>query len=334
MSIKHKINTVTPEVIRIIGQMINPLILTLKKEREHLLVFYFHGLYESTSQKELHHVDPQNNITSLQLAEFIEYFLHHKYCFIKPEDLSKTLPPGKRYAMITFDDGYFNNILAVDVLNKYKIPATFFLSTSYIKEGKSYWWDIIYKYRFKQGVLLTNIRKEQQYLKKYKWQEIDAYIEKEFTNRAFKPWSDIDRPFTELEIGRIANNPLISIGNHTAHHIIVTNYNSSEIKEEINNCNKTIFELTGKNTISIAFPNGNFDSQTLNIVDELGFKFAFTTRNKMNKLPLKNDQTVCIDRFMAKPENVKKYASFVRLDYNANDFYRNLKRRFIPLKNQ
>ncbi|HEY5370740.1 MAG TPA: polysaccharide deacetylase family protein, partial [Hanamia sp.] len=236
------------------GGFINPFLLEFKKENKQLLVFYFHGVFESSKQKDLNHIDPQDNMTTQQFAEFIDYFQNHNYKFIVPEDLNSDLEDGP-YAMITFDDGYFNNMLAVDILNKYKVPAVIFISTKNITENKSYWWDIIYKYRTRQGVSMEKIRDEQSSLKEFKHDVIDDYILKKFGKEAFVPWSDIDRPFNIEEIKNLASNPYISIGNHTHNHAILVNYNKDEIKEELSLSNKIISELTNSKPISIAFPN-------------------------------------------------------------------------------
>lgn len=333
MSIKSSLNKIIPNIIGSAGQVLNPIILNFISEENKLLIFYFHGLYESLKQKDLHHADPQNNITVSQFSEFIEYFLNHKYHFIKPEDLLKPLQPNHRYVMITFDDGYFNNMLAIDVLKKYKIPAAFFLSAYHIKGGKSYWWDIIYKYRYKQGYSLTNIRNEQQKLKKLKWNEIDAYIEKEFGSGAHNPWSDIDRPFTESEVKSIAQNNLVSIGNHTLHHAVLTNYKDEEIMKEINCCSEYIEDITGIRPVAIAFPNGNFNENILSISQEIGLRIAFTTQQCGNNIPVNSDKIIPLNRFMARSESIRKYGSFVRLGYSSESLYMNLKRRITsPLQ--
>ncbi len=326
MFIKNTINKSIPELIEKIGYVFNPLLLTFKDEKNKLLIFYFHGLYESSVQKELQHVDPQNNLTVSQFVKFIEYFLLHKYHFIKPEDLVKPLPEGRRYAMITFDDGYFNNILAIEVLKKYRIPAAFFITTNYIRERKSYWWDIIYKYRVKQGISVKNIRNEQQLLKQRKWFEIDAYIEKEFGKKCHKPWSDIDRPFTESEIRSLADNPLVSIGNHTHHHAILTNYDENEIKRELSDCNEIITELTGKKPVSVAFPNGNYNNKIVGLAEKCGFQFAFTTDEKINFLKFESGKMFSLDRFMARTSDIKRYGTFIRLNYDPYDLFTRLKK--------
>jgi peptidoglycan/xylan/chitin deacetylase (PgdA/CDA1 family) len=47
---------------------------------------------------------------------------------------------------ISFDDGYENNFsLALPILEKYKIPATFFITTGHFAHGNLFWWDILEK---------------------------------------------------------------------------------------------------------------------------------------------------------------------------------------------
>ncbi len=126
-----------------LGFLINPLVLKIIGENNQLLVFYFHGLYKSLEQRDLNHIDPQSNMTVNQFSDFLDYFLNHNYNFINPEELLAGPKLDRRYAMITFDDGYFNNLLAIDVLRKYKTPAVFFITPKNIIENRSFWWDII-----------------------------------------------------------------------------------------------------------------------------------------------------------------------------------------------
>lgn len=327
MNILRKIDKKVPILIDKLGHFLNPLILNFKKETNRLMIFYFHGVYESTSQKELNHIDPQNNITVQQFSEFIDYFLHHKYVFINPEGLEKNIHKEGSYVMITFDDGYFNNTLAIEVLNKYQIPATFFVTTRNVIENKSFWWDIIYKYRTQENANLTTIRKEQSFLKDYKYNYIESYIKENFGNMADKPWSDIDRPFSIQELKHIAQNPLVSIGNHTHNHTILTKYSEEEIRTEFSTSNKLLSDITGSAPISVAFPNGDFNNLILNIAEEIGFRYAFTTQNQINLLPQPDQKMMHLNRFMAKTTNIETYGSFNRLNYDPNMLYLNIKKQ-------
>jgi peptidoglycan/xylan/chitin deacetylase (PgdA/CDA1 family) len=311
--------------------LIHPLIMSFKEEKNKLIIFYFHGIYESEAQKKLNHVDPQNNLTVAQFTDLIEYFLHRNYHFIKPEDLSSDLPNGKAYIMLTFDDGYFNNLLAIKVLTKYKIPATFFITTKNVLNNTSYWWDIIYKYRLKEGKTLEKIREEQIYLKSFKYTFIERYINQNFGSKSQEPWSDIDRPLNTKELKKISANPYVTIGNHTRNHSILTNYTHQEIKEELFLSNETLCNITGIKPLTVAFPNGNFNSQILEITKELGFQLAFTIINKLNALPVinVNNQFVCLNRFMAQPIDIKRYGSLNRFGYTPNSLYYDMKNSLL-----
>lgn len=329
-NLKKRIDSSGPVLIEKLGYLINPLLLNFKKEKNQLLVFCFHGLFESVRQRELNHIDPQHNMTVDQFIDFIEYFLRHKYKFIKPEDLILSLRDDQPYAMITFDDGYFNNMLAINILNDYKIPAVFFISTKNVNENKSFWWDIIYKFRIKQGSSIEAIRNEQRSLKSFKYPYIDNYIAQNFGIEAFKPWSDIDRPFSESEIKNLSKSPYISFGNHTHNHSILTNYDKEEIKEELRESNKILFDLTGTLPISIAFPNGNYNKMVVEVTEEVGFKYAFSIKQKINLLPIEHQNLICLNRYVTNTIKINKFGSFCRLGYEPDLLYADLKRKIKP----
>jgi peptidoglycan/xylan/chitin deacetylase (PgdA/CDA1 family) len=330
-NIKHSLDNHVPGLIEKLGFYINPLLLNFKNENNLLLVFYFHGLFESVKQKELNHIDPQTNMMVSQFIDFIEYFLNHKYTFIIPDDLLTGTKNDHPYAMITFDDGYLNNMLALEVLNKYKIPAVFFITTKNIRENKSFWWDIVYKYRIKQGRSIENIRNEQRSLKGFKYPYIDEYIIQNFGVEAFKPWSDIDKPLNESEVSELSKSPYVSIGNHTHNHSILTNYNKVEIMEELSEANKVLVELTGTFPITTAFPNGNYNKLVLDVTEELGFQFAFTTEPKQNFLPIENKNLVCLSRFMTNTTKINRYGGFCRLGYESDLLYSSIKLKMKSL---
>jgi len=313
-----------------LGFLINPILLNIKGENNQLLVFFFHGIYKSLEQKNLSHIDPQSNMTTDQLDDFLDYFLNYDYKFVKPEELLEGLQLDQRYIMITFDDGYFNNLLAIEVLRKYKIPAAFFLTAKNIAENRPFWWDIIYKYRYKQGYSLEKIRKEQGYLKRFKYNYIDDYIIQNFGIKSFEPWSDIDRPLNEMEVKSLARDPFAAIGNHTSNHSILTNCSKREIKEEFIESNKFLISVTGTSPISIAFPNGYFNHLVLEVAEEVGFRLAFSVVPKKNHLPLENGKLICISRFMANTNIIKNYGSFYRLGYTPGSLFSDIRKLGNP----
>ncbi len=323
-----KIDNVVSSMVEKSSYFINPLLLNFADEKNQLAIFYFHGFFETRKQKELNHIDPQNNITVKEFGEFIEYFLELDYIFIKPGDLARGLLKDRKYAMITFDDGYFNNILALEILNKYKVPAVIFVTTNNVEENNSFWWDVLFKFRKKQNVSLDKIKREQHYLKNFKFPYIENYIVENFGASSRTPWSDIDRPLNPVELKEIYSHNLISIGNHTHNHAILPHYSEEEICQEYNNSNKSFMSLIGEIPKIIAFPNGAFNSQVLKITKDAGFQYAFSTIQKKNSIPLDNP-FICLNRLMTRDRNIKKYGSFYRIGYNPIALYTDLKRKIF-----
>jgi peptidoglycan/xylan/chitin deacetylase (PgdA/CDA1 family) len=313
-----------------LGFLINPIVLNITGEKNQLLVFYFHGLYKSLEEKSLNHIDPQSNMTIDQFHDFVDYFLNYNYNFIKPQELLEGLQPDQRYAMITFDDGYFNNLLAFEVLRKFKIPAVFFITAKNIMENRPFWWDIIYKFRYKEGFSSEKIRKEQDYLKGFKYKYIDEYIIKNFGKKSVQPWSDIDRPLTEQEVKSLVKSPFAAFGNHTYNHSILINCSRKEIKEEFIGSNLFLNNLTGNIPISVAFPNGYFNQLVLEVTEEIGFRLAFTVVPQKNHLPIKNRKLICINRFIANTNIIKNYGSFYRVGYTPGSLYSDFKKLANP----
>lgn len=63
-------------------------------------------------------------------------------------------PLPKNPVMVTFDDGYRScHDVALPILQQVGVPATFFISTSFITERRLYWWERI-------ALLLTSARKD------------------------------------------------------------------------------------------------------------------------------------------------------------------------------
>ena len=51
------------------------------------------------------------------------YYLAHSYTFISTVDVLNGLDPQKKYVLITFDDGYYKNHLALPILRRYGMPV-------------------------------------------------------------------------------------------------------------------------------------------------------------------------------------------------------------------
>jgi peptidoglycan/xylan/chitin deacetylase (PgdA/CDA1 family) len=244
-----------------------------------LLSFLFHGLFDEIP-------DSQQGITVEMFERFVEYFHRHSYTFVSPNEVAHGLSAAGKYVLITFDDGYFSNVKALPVLERHGIPAAFFVSTDHVLEGKAFWWDVVERESLKRQVPQQQLNQLHESLKKLRTGDVEAFVQAEFGPRALRPLGDCDRPFTLPELREIAKHPLISLGNHTSNHDILTNYDSTEIRAQIENAQEIIGSLVGKAPDFIAYPNGEISDTVLEAARSAGMQFGLSVNPGRNRLPI------------------------------------------------
>jgi peptidoglycan/xylan/chitin deacetylase (PgdA/CDA1 family) len=123
---------------RIISSFGNALQLLKKRFMGGALILMYHRV---TDVK----IDPwQLSVSPKHFSEHLEV-LQKKFCALRLDHLVSALRKGKipnRYVVITFDDGYADNLTtAKPLLESFHIPATFFLSSGCIDGKREFWWD-------------------------------------------------------------------------------------------------------------------------------------------------------------------------------------------------
>jgi peptidoglycan/xylan/chitin deacetylase (PgdA/CDA1 family) len=260
--------------------------LSLFGEGGGLLVFLFHSLFRDEREIALNHVDPLERTTVGRFRRLLEYYLDHGYRFISPDDLPNQLEPGGKYALISFDDGYYNNVLALPVLEEYRAPALFFISTDHVRENKAFWWDVLYRERTARGASPRQVGREGLEMKAKTSEQIEAQLRDEFGAGAFTPHGDIDRPFAPAELRDFARSPHVSLGNHTANHAILTNYTPDQARAQIRTAQESLTEWTGVCPRAIAYPNGASSDAIIPICRDLGLELGFTITPVKNRVPV------------------------------------------------
>lgn len=320
-------------ILKIADRLISPLYLSFREEKCSLISFYFHGLFqkEKDISSDLVNTLSQRGLTVEHLRNLVEYFLTHGYTFVSHDDLLRGLDSDKRYIIITFDDGYFNNQYSLSILKEYKIPAVFFVVTNYIKHNKCFWWDVLYRERMKAGISIKNISREIDFLKSKRNDEIERYIIDAFGERALIPISDIDRPFSPKELKEFSCEKYVFIGNHTADHAILKNYSLSEVKSQILDAQNSIYEITGKKPTVISYPNGKYSADVIRISKEVGLKIGFTIEPKKNHLPLnlEGNDLMQLGRFSLHGDNsILSQCEMARSDVQLYKAIRDFKKYF------
>ncbi len=207
--------------------------LSLFRERNALITFLFHSLFRDEAEMARNLIDPIQKTTVAHFRSLIRYYRDHGYQFITPDQLLAGLGPDGKYAMLTFDDGYFNNTLALPVLAEFDVPAVFFISTDHVLKNKCFWWDVLYRELSARGLSTRRIYRDGVGLKSRRTDRIEAELTEHFGPTAFEPRGDVDRPFTPDELRTFARDPHVYIGNHTADHAILTNYSPEEVRTQL-----------------------------------------------------------------------------------------------------
>jgi peptidoglycan/xylan/chitin deacetylase (PgdA/CDA1 family) len=250
-----------------------------------LLSFLFHGLFDD-SESETTGFSPRQGITVEMFACFVEYFQRHSYTFVSPNEVAHGLDSKGKYVLVTFDDGYFSNTKALPVLEHYGIPAALFVSTEHVVHGKAFWWDVIERESSKRRTPQHQVNQVYGSLKRLRTPDAEAFVQAEFGPRALRPLGDCDRPFTLPELREIAKHPLISLGNHTSNHDILTNYSIAEIRAQIERAQEAISSIVGKAPSFIAYPNGEISDEILKAAKDAGMQFGLSINPGRNRLPI------------------------------------------------
>ena len=276
----------TKSMLLALDQVLAACVLPVTNERGVLLSFLFHSLLESPSELQSGVVDPQQGITVAMLRKLLGYFRKQSYRFVSPEDVLSGLPSGGKYVLLTFDDGYYNNIRALPVLEEFRAPAVLFVASNYVKQGKAFWWDVVYRESKKRGRAVGEIQSAVAAYKRMKAADVEAQLRNEFGAGALSPVGDLDRPFTQAELREFAQHPLISLGNHTSDHAILTNYSAAEVRAQIQGAQDDILAITGKAPDFIAYPNGNESPAIVDAAKSVGIRFGLGVHYGRNRLPL------------------------------------------------
>lgn len=180
-------------------------------------------------------------------------------------------PLPSRPVLVTFDDGYRNVArLAAPILERYRIPAAWFVCSRSIAERRLLWYDAMARRGAEADV--ERVKR----LSFADWQRLDL----ESLTRV-----DDDDPLAPMTVGdlqALAARPLFELGAHTASHPILASAPASDQREQIGECVRALETWTGKSVTAFAYPNGqprvDYTDDTMALLREAGIDIAFTTR--------------------------------------------------------
>src|SRR5436190_15059981 len=248
-------------------------------------------------------------------AEQLAWLGKHRIPFSLAEmiDLHRRRKLPAKAVAITFDDGYACNAsIAAPLLAEHKIPATIFLTTQPITEGREFWWDELERIILAtdDSELTLDLPAGKQTLALGEklpadrdWAPNDsprtprqeAYQEAWSALKPFAPGKQqtildrlrsthkisavprgTHRPMTEAEVQELESFG-VEVGAHSLTHTSLPDRTSNEKRQEVGGSRDRCAAITGKLPRTFAYPYGDFDDESVAIVESLEFECACTT---------------------------------------------------------
>jgi peptidoglycan/xylan/chitin deacetylase (PgdA/CDA1 family) len=211
----------------------------------------------------------------------------------------------KRGVVVTFDDGYIDNLTqALPILDAYQIPATVFVTTGNVYEQIEFWWDEL-EHLVLKPMDFPNDLKISFNGKFYHW-STKTFLERNTARRAIRlilrPMKYADRqdileqvaaqvrqsrvtrpdhrPMTNIELQQFASNELIQIGAHTVTHPILSSLPYDEQYHELKHSRDELEAATGQVVDVCSYPYGSaedFNEDSIKAARDCGFRIACTT---------------------------------------------------------
>lgn len=250
-----------------------------------------------------------------------------------------------RQVVITFDDGYTDNLYnAKPLLEQYEIPATIFLTTGYMQQEREFWSDELERILLQPGtlpeVLSLNIsgtsyewkldatandseksnnldvkHANERYSLYYSLYEL-LYplpaIERSHLLDQLLLWANKEpelrlthRMMTMKELSSLQPGNIIEVGAHTVTHPFLATISPEQQLHEIQQNKVQLEEIFGHAIESFAYPHGNYNSETSEIVRQAGFTCACTTNANIVG---KNSDRFQLPRFAVENWNGEEFA--------------------------
>jgi peptidoglycan/xylan/chitin deacetylase (PgdA/CDA1 family) len=228
-------------------------------------------------------------------------FLKREFDVIGPDDLETVMKAGRgRYVLLTFDDGYRDNVEeALPILIRHGLPATFFVTTGFLDRREIAWWDEVAwmihasprpelelddwldrpvsldpTYRAHTTKLLIDLYKRLPCESAAAF--LDALADASGSGRHGRDRADMWMTWDDVRALHAAG---MHIGGHTVGHPLLARLSPAEQDAEIAACKARIERELGKPMRSFSYPDGGrdcFDEHTRRCLADHGVEFGFS----------------------------------------------------------
>lgn len=262
------------------------------------VILLYHRIAEGIADSQKLCVSPNHFAKHLDI-------LQDCYHPISLNELEKRLVCGllpRRGVVVTFDDGYADNLLnAKPLLEARGIPATIFITTGFVGLDHEFWWDelehillsncslppelrLIINGRTYQWMVEGVSKHQELYDNLYSLLKPMAYWDRERVMGQLAQWTgvmrhgrDSHRSMSPSELQVLTRGSEITVGAHTVTHPMLASQPVDVQREEIAKSKRHLEDITGKPVTSFSYPYGgpgDVDWAARRLVREAGFKIA------------------------------------------------------------
>ncbi len=209
---------------------------------------------------------------------------------------------GRRFVVLTFDDGYRNNLTeAYPILKAAEAPFTVYVATGLIDRVALPWWDVVGAAVAGNRRIVGRIGAAELDLRSRSLREKAAALETTIRALADTGEDEQRRAVARLaaahgvdaiglcdelmmdwgELRSLAADPLVTIGAHTVGHYALSRLDPLRAREEMAASRARLHEKAGVTARHFAYPYGSAataDEREFALARELGFETAVTTR--------------------------------------------------------
>lgn len=264
-------------------------------------VLFWHGVDNKINK------DVETEVFEIKVFEKQIAYLNEHFEIISIEEFEKRFLDNSftnREVVLTFDDGYANNLHIVEpILNKYALPFTVFISTEHITTGDFFPTSVNRIITKGAGLKTVNIPSQglhfvldnnqninnttdhiSKLLKTRPLEEVREITNDLINNVSEERWLKLREKFESVrpmnwdEVKELSSRSNVTIGSHCMWHICChSNHSELDIKQQIELSKKNIEEKLDRECKYFAYPNGDFTEYS-NILVAKNYSMGFSTK--------------------------------------------------------
>jgi peptidoglycan/xylan/chitin deacetylase (PgdA/CDA1 family) len=208
-------------------------------------------------------------------------WLRRHFAVVRFTDLAHPGGGSRPRVALTFDDGYADNLhVALPVLERFDLPATFFVTSGQVGGGREFWWDELERLLLHGDGVPHELRLSassgvREWLMPDRGARLAAYYD---MNHWLKPLPPPEQqsvlrwlhdlipevppprathlPLTREELLRLADSPLATIGGHTVGHVTLAATPPEAQEQEIVKSLTDLGVWVGRPITTFSYPYG------------------------------------------------------------------------------